>query len=730
MADSSPTSNARVQDIIGTETARRREKHTHMAATADEQDSEEANTQREDILTGARTSRTVTYCSAGVQTAPPKNAREFQRIHGREPAEQELVSRMGTAAIGHFGASITNPHEVIHSAPFSCSGDLSLITSYADASYQTADVAQCKMSIARTKVRTSMMVNKQRQAAHEAGYRVWSETQDEKIIHSEQFAMCVQFDKDGNATSGKVGGLLLPNIYGEEINPRLPLPQPIIQIQRGEVAQSTVSFIKEVDYNDFASTSGLTPPPTPPPAPLNDADRDRLHLRRISTIAPSVPREDTEPCSLEDYGYIRAVFNPFAMKNTKAEKEVIPDSIAEQDKKSEASKIKDKTILEVGGERFADCFIVYDPAEFVAMPTVPSTIIPITAKKRKASQFDCESLRSSSKRPKTSGDYSIAERSFQQQHIREKGAERDVRALSERTSLQAEEVGKARGQDTHLKDRSRSAHSTPRKDRTRASRRKSRSPDNRPLRNDHRSMSRTRREIEDSYEAERQRNAEARKKTQVENGTYEADERRCKKQEERKRAREVEQRRNLEQEERKRARGAEERQKQEEEGKKKAREAEERKLQEEKERDRRRIEKEDRRQAHEAEERQRQQGKERGRPRCRDRERERSSHRQKDTERRKTDSDTHKPAGEEDSYAKARAAEVAKRELAAKQNFPEKPVRHTRERSIERAKHPVKDDKRKDEKAKMDDMKVARPRLVRAARGELERYDPRKKFGR
>jgi hypothetical protein len=175
-----------------------------------------------------------------------------------------------------------------------------------------------------------------------------------------------------------------------------------------------------------------------------------------------------------------------------------------------------------------------------------------------------------------------------------------------------------------------------------------------------------------------------------------------------------------EKEERRRAQEAEDKRKQEAEEKSKAREAGERKQQDEKERDRRRIEKEVRRRHDE---------KEQDRPRRRDRERERSPERRKDKERRKPDADTRKLAKQEDPYAKARAAEVAKRELAYQANSPEKPVRHTRERLLERVNRPIKEEKLDEEKATKD-KKVSRPRPTRTACGELERYDPRKKFGR
>jgi hypothetical protein len=734
-----------------------------MAATPSDKGPERAEKQHNNSSTGAGTSRSVTYCSVGIQTAPPKNAQEFQRIHGREPTDQELVSRMGTAAIGRFGPS-ANAHEIIHSASFPCPDPVPVAKTHADASFQTAGVAQCKMSIARTKAKASMMVNKQRRAALEAGYRVWSETKDEKIIHSEQLTLRVQFDQEGNATSGDVGSLLLPNIYGEEVKPKPSLPQPIVQSQQQELPHRMISFTKEVDPDVYTSNSGLTPPPTPPPAPLDDAARDRLNLRRVHTFAPSVPREDTDPYSIEDYGYIRAVPELNARKGMKTEKEVKHDEVEEERNIPETISRKDTGMLEVGGERFADEFIVYDPPGSVAaMLALPSTFLPTSPRKRKATQSDYESSRGSPKRCRTPSTQNLPDPPLHDRRIR--GEERDFTTTAQPTSksgqtfklpheterkeeeprqverrrgekrLRAKEGGRDAGTDRRRRSRSQSVHRTPRKDRTRvrdmersdrdpdhhrASRRRSRSPDNRVPRNKYRSRSRVRREAEDLYEAERQRNAD-RKKIQAENEAREAEERRHEKEEERKRSREAEERRHLEKEERRRAHEAEDKRKQEAEQKKKAREAEERKQQGEKERGRRRIDKEERRRKDE---------KEQDRLRRRDRERERSPERRKDEERRKPDADTRKPAEQEDPYAKARAAEVAKREQAFKENNPEKPVQHTRDRSIERAKRPTKEEKRDEEKAKKEDKKVSRPRPTRTARGELERYDPRKKFGR
>jgi hypothetical protein len=729
-----------------------------MAATPSTKDQDGAEKQHNGSPTGARTTRSVTYCSVGVQTAPPRNAQEFQRIHGREPTDQELVSRMGTAAIGRFGPS-ANAHEIIHSASFPCPEDIRVAKAYIDASFQTAGVAQCKMSIARTKAKASMMVNKQRRAALEAGYWVWSETKDEKIIHSEQLTLRVQFDQEGNATSGDVGSLLLPNIYGEEVKPKFPLPQPIVQSQQQELPHRMILFTKEVDPDVYTSNSGLTPPPTPPPAPLDDAARDRLHLRRVHTFAPSVPREDTDPYSLEDYGYIRAVPESNARKGMNTEKEVIPHDVEEKGNRPEIISRNDKGMLEVGGERFAEGFIVYDPAEFVTATPAPSTFVPTSPRKRKAPQSEYESSRDSPKRARTPNTQSLLDpplhdrkeravpitaqltsktgQFFELPHETERKEQkpRQAERRREEKRVRAKDGRRDAGTDQRRRSRSRSAHRTPRKDRTRArdiegsdrdlphhraSRRRSRSPDNRVPRNNYRSRSRVRGEAEDSYEAERQRNAD-RKKIQAENEARKAEERRHEKEGERKRAREAEERRQLEKEESRWAQEAEDKRKQKAEQKEKAHEAEERKQQDEKERDRRRIEKEERR---------RQDEKEQDRPRRSYRERERSPERRKDKERCKPDDDTRKPAEQEDPYAKARAAEVAKRELAYQANSPEKPVRHTRERSLERVKGPIKEEKRDEEKATKEDKKVSRPRPTRTARGELERYDPRKKFGR
>jgi hypothetical protein len=758
MADVPPRTEARTQGLAEMESARSYDADNRGAATSTEQEQEEAGKEGTNASTGARRPKTVTYCSTGVQTTPPKNAQEFRDIHGRELTELEIVSRMGTAAIGRFGAGpVANPHEVVHSVPFSSHGDLGVTISYADASFQTTtDVAQCNMSIARAKVKASMMVNKQRIAAQKAGYRVWSETQDGKIIHSEQYPVRVQFDKDGNATSGDVGGVLLPNIYGEEIAPQLPSNKPIVQAQRQELPQRSISFSKEVDAAVYTSTSGLTPPPTPPPAPLDDDAHDRLHPRQIHTFAPSILKQKFEPWPLEDYGYIRQAPRSNPNKDAETADGTLPDEVAGDAQQNEETNKQDKTMLEVGGERFADRFIVYDPTwPAPATPTPSSTVVSTASKKRKAIQSEHHSSNSPPKRPKISDVHSNPGSPFYTQHGRndtarfvatesiaalpnseteppqtsyhnlaEKKAVAEERSgRQEQKSRDAKEDGEATVRGSRRRNRSQSAHRTSTNHRAREEmrsdwdRRRSRSPGDRKHRSDYRSRSRARHEEEDPYEVERQRHADERKKTEADKVAREAEQRRQKEEQERKQALEAEERQRKKEEERARARirEAEERRRLEQ--------GELRKFEEAK--YRRRVELEEKRKAREAEEQRRQEEKEQDHQRRRNADRERSPDRRKDKERRKVDTSTKEPEEPEDPYAKAREEEERKRKAAQQKHFSEKSTRRARERSVERAKEPRNDHKKHQDhdEPKTEEKKASRLR-PRKPRQPFQLYVP------
>jgi hypothetical protein len=98
--------------------------------------------------------------------------------------------------------------------------------------------------------------------------------------------------------------------------------------------------------------------------------------------------------------------------------------------------------------------------------------------------------------------------------------------------------------------------------------------------------------------------------------------------------------------------------------------------------------------------------------------------------RRQTAKQDVEPSEPIDPYAAARQAEAKRRELAFAARGAEEVDSRTRER------HPARDDgpgrldvERSKPEKKVEERKVTKSRLSRTARGELERYDPRKKFG-
>ncbi|KAF2124034.1 hypothetical protein P153DRAFT_391066 [Dothidotthia symphoricarpi CBS 119687] len=128
---------------------------------------------------------------------------------------------MGLAALGRYDTVVSgsSPRElcvgVATSKPLAEKD-----TSYSDSGFQTKVFQERKMALTRAKVQATILVIRYRSVAEKAGYRVWAEMQEDRVIHSEQFSVKVEFDDDGNATSHDVGGRVFSNIYGEEIQLR------------------------------------------------------------------------------------------------------------------------------------------------------------------------------------------------------------------------------------------------------------------------------------------------------------------------------------------------------------------------------------------------------------------------------------------------------------------------------------------------------------------------------
>jgi hypothetical protein len=661
----------------------------------------------------------VWYRNAAVHTLPPSNAEEFQKIYDRQPTNQELVSKIGSAAIGRYvpGPS-SNPHDIVSSKPFAIPTVPERRPNYADSSFQTSDVAQCNKALLRAKVKASLLVNKQRDAARAAGFRVWSETRDNYIVHSEQLPINVQFDTKGNAIGTNVDGYSLPNIYGQEI-----------------------STSKEA--KDYASSAGMsfTPLPTPLPPPVHDSVTEMSTPQRIRALEPHVPSDKSDPAPIEWYGYIERIpiqaTERIDSEGDERERPVgsrVSEQNAareEQDKLGEVGR-KEETMLVIGGERFADEYIVYDAtASTHSSSTTTFDAKSDMSKKRKSmDEWEMKTSTSSPKRMKTSPERTISPKlatsspgdclarhqgkSAEGNDV--KGPHIDCREIGEEETPHRAHEDKAGPRDEQSDVNPSAQHEF---------RRPSRSPDGgRVVRYETRSS--VGHQSENPYKEERQRHNAAHEgedgsRTHCEYSGKQSRLREDKESDEQYEAvaRMVsackqEDNRRVQRVQRIEGRSTAEHQRQEESEIQRARAA----------KNQRKLEIEERKRAQDAN-RQRQQEEDKDRRHHRNDSRDKS----KKVSRKAAKQDV-EPSEPVDPYAAARQAEAKRRELEFAAHGAGEADSRTRERPPARDDGPGRLDveQSKPEK-KVVERKVTKARPSRTARGELERYDPRKKFG-
>jgi hypothetical protein len=225
----------------------------------------------------------MAYRSTGVQTLPPPDATSFYQIHGRDPTHQELERKVGLAAYGRYMKKPrSNPHEVVYGTAFRPEMTENEFT-HADMGFQTLDFAPRKKALAKAKVKASTTANKYKKLAAEDGYDIWAEPKDEKTIHSEQYAVMIKLDSEGNVKGGQdLTGRFLPNIWKEE---RRPETQSYNAAQGGKINPSNQSLTHLSTPLHF-----FTPCSTPSEAGRTHEGR---MLYQIATVEPSL-RETTE----------------------------------------------------------------------------------------------------------------------------------------------------------------------------------------------------------------------------------------------------------------------------------------------------------------------------------------------------------------------------------------------------------------------------------------------------
>ncbi|KAE8831510.1 hypothetical protein HRS9122_09100 [Pyrenophora teres f. teres] len=740
------------------------------AAAGKMDDSAHCGTANTPTTASASTSR-ATYCSTGIQTLPPPNVEEFRNIHGREPTQDELVKKMGCAGMGHYGPG-PRPYEVIIGKPFFIEPPSQEALISQDAAFQTSEVVHVKKSLLRTRAKATMLAKRQLNAAKAAGYDIWAEKNDDRIIHMEQYYTNIHLDDEGNATNVDIRGLSLPNICGAEIS-FTSLPLHPYQHDRTKTRNRKACNGRSIHSKAYTSPSGSKPCLTPRLPPEDLAVPDLLRLRPIFKIALSLPGGN--PASIEDYGYL--ILAPKNDQKEESAKGTKTDKL--QDSETTVALRDDEvTTIVVGGERFADAFIVHDATEpRPATPTGPR-------KRRNDDRPEIRSVQGVWKHfkttnpnemgnppfsPKDGNTHQYDEVSMYLHASLQSSFERDTRSQKSTKKGSSHEgssdsIRGGRGDDlisddhrsrhtsrTHKseRDRSRSSvdlHGSSRyrsKGRDRGTSRNPFEEEQRHSRtaevdqelriprapasmraadkiNDMSRSERKMREIADpsAHKAQQGQNMTNAQHQAASSDMQELDvakrNAQLKEEEAASRVGEVEDLHRLEQERTKEAEQLEMKRQLEDSEIKRARDA----------KNRRKLEIEEKKQAQEADRRRQQE-----QDRRFDREQECAANREKNKRVGRHENATLPPSVPVDKYALAREAANRRREQAAGLTVAPAGTgrRNVRERS---PRHAKKEAERRVPEEKVEDNKVTKGRPERNARGELERYDPRKKFGR
>lgn len=174
-------------------------------------------------------SRTVVYQSTGVQTLPPGDEDAFEKCYGRLPDDGEA----GLGAKGRYLPGKVDPHELCYGEAFivpqyeaseeKASKD-EASKSYTSSLFQTMEFKDRTGPIRKAKAKATLIAKKYQSVAKEEGYRIFAETDNRMVVHSEQFPIKVKLDKNGMA-KGYVGDVpRLPNVVGEKLGVKRALP--------------------------------------------------------------------------------------------------------------------------------------------------------------------------------------------------------------------------------------------------------------------------------------------------------------------------------------------------------------------------------------------------------------------------------------------------------------------------------------------------------------------------
>lgn len=233
----------------------------------------------------------LTYHSTGVQTQPLHDANQYEEIFGHNTGKGDISRNIGLGGLGRYGVQTgAYAYELNYGLPFVAYGDDEDDTRNSDSGFQTLIFADCKRGLAKAKVRASILARRHRSTAEKSGYRVWAESKDDNVIHSEQFPTVVEFDAEGNTKDGTLSGLFLPNIFGEKMQ------SPLQACQLHPVRSPAI----ETTPYGFTSHNARTPLTLQKPQQITHDNISILHPIAAHPLSPRATKPD--PPSIEDYG--------------------------------------------------------------------------------------------------------------------------------------------------------------------------------------------------------------------------------------------------------------------------------------------------------------------------------------------------------------------------------------------------------------------------------------------
>jgi hypothetical protein len=242
----------------------------------------------------------VAYCSTAVQTRPPPNGIIFSLIHGRRPTMQDVERRMGLAGIGRYKGPNDMLHGVLFGEAFQREPNEYKSTT-TDSGFQTLDPTSRQKAMTKAKAKAAMIASKYKGIATKARCKVFGESKDDKVVHTEGVACSIQLDADGNVQGDKkLTGRFLPNIYRIDIES---------ENDSRRTPQNSASHPSASDTSHKTSPTAISPRDTQSPSAPSQctASRDTQQPSPIPALQPASPegREYTEAAgaSFEYYAF-------------------------------------------------------------------------------------------------------------------------------------------------------------------------------------------------------------------------------------------------------------------------------------------------------------------------------------------------------------------------------------------------------------------------------------------